>query len=52
VDAVVVREGKNLKGRLAAILVSTGGKRILANALAKTVKAIEARNYQPGQAQS
>ena len=24
----------------------------MANALAKTVKAIEARNYQPGQAQS
>jgi hypothetical protein len=52
VDAVVVREGKNLKGRLVAILLSTGGKRVLASALAKTVKAIEARNYQPGQAQS
>jgi hypothetical protein len=47
VDAVVVREGKNLKGRLLAILLSTGGKRVLASALAKTVKAIEARNYQP-----
>jgi len=52
VDAVVVREGKNLKGRLVAILLSTGGQRVLANALAKTVKAIEARNYQPGQVQS
>ena len=51
-DAVVVREGKNLKGRLVAILLSTGGQRVLANALAKTVKAIEARNYQPKQAQS
>jgi hypothetical protein len=51
VDAVVIREGKNLKGRLLAILLSTGGKRVLANALAKTVKAIEARNYQPKQAQ-
>ena len=46
VDAVVVREGKNLKGRLFAILLSTGGKRVLAKALANTVKAIEARNYQ------
>ena len=46
VDAVVVREGKNLKGRLLAIALSAGGKRVLAKALAKTVKAIEARNYQ------
>ena len=45
VEAVVVREGKNLKGRLLAILVAAGGKRVLAKALAKTVKAIEARNY-------
>ena len=52
VDAAVIREGKNLKGRLLAILLSTGGKRVLANALARTVKAIEARNYQPKQAQS
>ena len=51
VDAVVVRQGKNLKGRLLQILLATGGKRVLGKALAKTVKAIEARNYQ-GQAQS
>jgi hypothetical protein len=44
VDAVVVREGKNLKGRLLAILLGTGGKRVLAKALANTVKAIEVRN--------
>ena len=44
VDAVVVREGKNLKGRLLAILVATGGKRILDKALGHTVKAIEARS--------
>jgi hypothetical protein len=50
VDAVVVREGKNLKGRLLEILLATGGKRVLGNALAKTVKAIEARNQQPRQA--
>ena len=52
IDAVVVREGKNLKGRLFEILLVTGGKRVLASALAKTVKAIEARNSQPRQAQS
>jgi len=51
VDVVVVRQGKNLKGRLLQILVATGGKRLLGKALAKTVKAIEARNYQ-GHAQS
>jgi hypothetical protein len=44
VDVVVVREGKNLKGRLLAILLRAGGKRVLAKALANTVKAIEARN--------
>ena len=46
VDAVVVREGKNLKGRLLAIVLGTIGKRVLGKALASTVKAIEARNYQ------
>jgi polyketide cyclase/dehydrase/lipid transport protein len=45
VDAVVVREGKNLKGRLLAIVVGIGGKRVLGTALEKTIKAIEARNY-------
>ena len=52
IDAVVVRQGKNLKGRLFGILLATGGKRVLGKALATTVKAIEARNYQPGQVQS
>jgi hypothetical protein len=45
VDAVVVREGKNLKGRLLAIVIGIGGKRVLGKALEKTIKAIEARNY-------
>ena len=45
VDAVVVREGKNLKGRLFAILLRAGGQRILAKALEKTARAIEARDY-------
>ena len=46
VDVVVVREGKNLKGRLLEIGVRVIGKRFLGQALAKTAKAIEARNYQ------
>ena len=46
VDVVVVREGKNIKGRLLELLVGTVGKRALATQLGKTVKAIEARNYE------
>jgi hypothetical protein len=45
VDVVVVREGKNIKGRLIAIVVSVIGKQFLGRELAKTIKAIEARNY-------
>jgi hypothetical protein len=45
VDVVVVREGKNLKGRVLGIVIGTVGKRVLAKALGNTVKAIEARNY-------
>jgi Polyketide cyclase / dehydrase and lipid transport len=44
VDVVVVREGKNLKGKLFALLLPAGGKLILGKALATTVKAIEARS--------
>ncbi|MET8852714.1 hypothetical protein [Amycolatopsis sp. NPDC004625] len=43
VDAVVVREGKNLKGRLLGALLGLLGKRVLGGELAKTAKAIEAR---------
>jgi hypothetical protein len=45
VDVVVVREGKNIKGRLIAIVVSIIGKQFLGKELGKTIKAIEARNY-------
>jgi hypothetical protein len=44
VDVVVVREGKNLKGRLLGIVLGIFGKRVLGKALGNTVKAIEARN--------
>src|SRR5262245_10537252 len=44
VDVVIVRDGKNLKGKMLAGVVGTVGKRKLENDFAKTVKAIEARN--------
>jgi hypothetical protein len=46
-DAVVVRDGKNLKGRALGAIVGTIGKRHLSKALANTVKAVEARNQGP-----
>ena len=44
IDVVVVREGKNLKGRLLGLVLGTIGKSVLAKALGNSVKAIEARN--------
>jgi hypothetical protein len=44
VDAVVVREGKNIKGRALGIVLGIVGKRVLGRELEKTAKAIEARN--------
>ena len=44
VDAVVVREGKNLKGRLLGFVIGTVGKSRLDKAFGQTVKAIESRN--------
>ena len=44
VDVVVVREGKNFKGRVLGVVVGIVGKRFLGKALGNTVKAIEARN--------
>jgi hypothetical protein len=44
VDAVVVRDGKNLKGRLLAAVLGLFGQRVLGKELAKTARAIEARN--------
>ena len=42
-NAVVVREGKNFKGRVLGILLGSVGKRNL-SAFEQTIKAIEARN--------
>src|SRR5262245_61830801 len=44
VDVVVVREGKNFRGRVLAVVVGVIGKSFLGRELGKTVKAIEARN--------
>jgi hypothetical protein len=45
IDVVVVREGKNLRGRALGVVVGLFGKRVLAKAFGNTVKAIEARNH-------
>jgi len=44
VDVAVTRSGKNLKGRILTVVVSTIGKRGLAKALHNTVASIEARD--------
>lgn len=43
VDAVVIREGKNLKGRLLGFVLRTIGRGVLEKAFKNSVKAIEAR---------
>ena len=47
VDAVVVREGKNLKGQALGLVLGTVGERVLDNAFRNTIKAIEQRNGTP-----
>lgn len=44
IDVVVVREGKNLKGRALGAVVGSVGQGVLKNAFRKTVDAVEARN--------
>jgi hypothetical protein len=44
IDAVVVREGKNFKGRVLGFVLGTVGKGVLEKAFEKSVKAIEARS--------
>jgi hypothetical protein len=52
IDYVVVREGKNLKGRFLGLVLRTVGKGKLEKAFADSVKAIEARSYEPTRADS
>ncbi|NUP06807.1 MAG: hypothetical protein HOW73_12205 [Polyangiaceae bacterium] len=44
VDLVVVREGKNIKGKLLEAVVGTVGKGIFAKSFEKSIKAMEARS--------
>ena len=44
-DAVVVREGKNLRGRILGAVLGTIGKGVLRKEFGKTVQAIEGRQH-------
>jgi len=44
IDVVIVREGKNFKGRFLGIVLGSVGKSVLVKAFDNTVRAIEARN--------
>lgn len=44
IDVVVIREGKNLKGRLLGLVLGTIGGSVLEKAFTESVKAIEVRN--------
>jgi hypothetical protein len=48
IDVVVVREGKNLKGRLLGLVLDTIGKGVLEKAFKNSVKAMEARQFKGG----
>lgn len=43
IDVTVVREGKNVKGRVVGLLLGLFGRRVLGKAFEDSVKAIEAR---------
>ena len=49
-DVVIVREGKNFKGRMLGIFLGIIGKGVLEKAFANSLKAIEAQNYEVGAA--
>jgi hypothetical protein len=44
VDVVIVREGKNAKGRILGLVLGTVGKGVLGKAFGNSIKTIEARN--------
>ena len=48
VDVVIVRDGKNFKGRLLGAFLGIAGKGTLEKAFANSLRAIEARNYRVG----
>jgi hypothetical protein len=49
IEAIVVRDGKNIKGRLLGFVLGTVGKGILEKAFVNSVKAIEVRNGVPAE---
>jgi hypothetical protein len=44
IDVVIVREGKNLKGKVLGLMLGTIGRSVLKKAFENSVKAIETRN--------
>ena len=52
IDLVVVRDGKNIKGRLLGLVVGTIGKGVLKKAFENSVKTIEVRNSAANAARS
>ena len=44
IDVVIVREGKNFKGKMLSLVLGTVGRSVLKKAFENSVKAIEARN--------
>jgi hypothetical protein len=44
IDVVIVREGKNFKGKMLGFVLGTVGRSVLGKAFVNSVKAIEARN--------
>jgi len=49
IDLVVIRDGKNLKGRLLGFVLGTIGRGVLGSAFEQSLKAIEARNDPAGE---
>jgi hypothetical protein len=49
IDVVVVRDGKNLKGRMLGFVLGTVGKGVLEKAFENSVQAIETRNGAAGE---
>jgi hypothetical protein len=44
IDYTIVRDGKNLRGRLVGAFLRIGGKRVLAKAFQDSIRSIESRN--------
>ncbi|HYR88146.1 MAG TPA: hypothetical protein VE422_28970 [Terriglobia bacterium] len=51
-DVVIVREGKNFKGRMLGLFLGIIGKGVLEKAFANSLKAIEARNSEVSDARN